>query len=78
VHIHTNYSDGVFALKKWLSKYTAEVGSCRKSITDHDCVDGIDETLEIASKTGLEVFSRIELSFEVLDSKKSKMHIYRL
>jgi hypothetical protein len=36
---------------------------------------GIDEALEIASKTGLEVFFRIELSFEALDSQKSRMHI---
>jgi predicted metal-dependent phosphoesterase TrpH len=39
-------------------------------------VDGIDEALDIASKTGLKVVPGIELSSKIiLDSQKSEMHI---
>ncbi|GHT09672.1 phosphatase [Endomicrobiia bacterium] len=75
MHIHTNYSDGVFAPKE-VVEYASKMKLAAISITDHDCVDGIDEALEIASKTGLEIVPGIELSSEViLDSQKSEMHI---
>ncbi|OEG70737.1 hypothetical protein ATZ36_17345 [Candidatus Endomicrobiellum trichonymphae] len=75
MHIHTNYSDGTFTPQE-AAKYASKVKLAAISITDHDCVDGIDEALDIASKIGLEVVPGIELSSEViLDSQKSEMHI---
>jgi predicted metal-dependent phosphoesterase TrpH len=75
MHIHTNYSDGTFTPQETV-KYASKVKLAAIAITDHDCVDGIDEALEIASKIGLEVVPGIELSSEViLDSQKSEMHI---
>ncbi|MDR0819985.1 MAG: PHP domain-containing protein [Endomicrobium sp.] len=75
MHIHTNYSDGAFTPKE-VVEYASKMKLAAISITDHDCVDGIDEALEIASKTGLEIVPGIELSSEViLDSQKSEMHI---
>jgi predicted metal-dependent phosphoesterase TrpH len=75
MHIHTNYSDGTFTPQEAV-KYASEVKLVAISITDHDCVDGIDEALKFASKVGIEVVPGIELSSEVmLDSQKSEMHI---
>ena len=75
MHIHTNYSDGVFTPKE-VVEYASKMKLVAISITDHDCVDGIDEALEIASKTVIEIVPGIELSSEViLDSLKSEMHI---
>ncbi|OEG69904.1 hypothetical protein ATZ36_07160 [Candidatus Endomicrobiellum trichonymphae] len=75
MHIHTNCSDGTFTPQEAV-KYASKVKLAAISITDHDCVDGINEAQEIASKTVLEVVPGIELSSEVIfDSQKSEMHI---
>ncbi|MDR3257000.1 MAG: PHP domain-containing protein [Endomicrobium sp.] len=75
MHIHTNYSDGVFTPQEAV-EYASKIQLATISITDHDSVDGIDEALEIALKTGIEVIPGIELSSEViLDSQKSEMHV---
>jgi predicted metal-dependent phosphoesterase TrpH len=75
MHIHTNYSDGVFTPSKAV-EYAAKMKLSAISITDHDCVNGIDEALKAGAKTGVEVVPGIELSSEIiLNSQKSEIHI---
>jgi predicted metal-dependent phosphoesterase TrpH len=76
MHVHTDCSDGTFTPQETV-KYASKMELAAIGITDHDCVDGIDEALEIASKTGVEVVPGIELSSEVmlLGSQQSEMHI---
>ncbi|MCL2145520.1 MAG: PHP domain-containing protein, partial [Endomicrobia bacterium] len=56
-------------------EYASKMKLTAVSVTDHDSVDGIDEALEAASKTGMEVIPGIELSSEIGDSAKNEMHI---
>jgi len=75
MHIHTTCSDGAFSPKEAV-EYARKVNLAAVSITDHDSVAGIDEALQAASKTGLEVVPGIELSSEiVLESEKIEVHI---
>ncbi|MDR3071399.1 MAG: PHP domain-containing protein [Endomicrobium sp.] len=75
LHIHTNYSDGVFSPKE-VVEYASKIKLFAIGITDHDSVDGIDEAIEAALGTGVEIVPGIELSAEVtLDSQKSEVHI---
>ncbi len=74
MHIHTNYSDGAFTPSE-VVQYAAKVKLAAISITDHDCVDGIDEALQVAPEYGIEIIPGIELSSEVEGSQKSEMHI---
>jgi len=54
MHIHTTCSDGAFSPKEAV-EYARKVNLAAVSITDHDSIAGIDEALQAASKTGLEV-----------------------
>jgi len=74
LHIHTNWSDGSLTPSEVVG-YAAKMKLAAISITDHDSVDGIDEAVEAASKTSLEVIPGIELSSEVGNSQKAEMHI---
>ncbi|GHT50079.1 phosphatase [Endomicrobiia bacterium] len=75
MHIHTNYSDGVFTPKEAV-EYAAKMKLSAISITDHDCVDGTDEALEAGAETGIEVVPGIELSSEIMfNSRKNEIHI---
>jgi predicted metal-dependent phosphoesterase TrpH len=64
LHIHTSASDGVLSPSQ-----VVRVGHNKRltaiAITDHDTIDGIDEALEAARGTDLEVIPGIELSAEV-------------
>jgi predicted metal-dependent phosphoesterase TrpH len=75
MHIHTNYSDGVFSPKE-VVEYASKMKLLAISITDHDCVNGIDEALIVAKKNNIEVIPGIELSCQVEHNlQKSEMHI---
>ncbi|MCA6085498.1 PHP domain-containing protein [Candidatus Endomicrobiellum agilis] len=75
MHVHTNCSDGAFTPKEAI-EYASKMKLAAIGITDHDSVDGIDEALKAASKTGLEVIPGIELSSEIIsNSQKNEMHI---
>ncbi|MDR2395702.1 MAG: PHP domain-containing protein [Endomicrobium sp.] len=75
MHIHTNYSDGVFSPKE-VVEYANKMNLLAISITDHDCVDGIDEALRAAKKCNIEVIPGIELSCQVeTNLQKNEMHI---
>ena len=69
LHLHTSYSDGVLSPKD-LVNLCYKNGLKHISITDHDCTDGIQESIEIAKHIdGLEVIPGIELS------SQNEMHI---
>lgn len=75
LHIHTNCSDGTFTPSE-VVEYAAKVKLAAISITDHDCVSGIDEAIEAASGSNLEIIPGIELSVMTGDgSNQSEMHI---
>jgi predicted metal-dependent phosphoesterase TrpH len=75
LHIHTNYSDGIFTPRQAV-EYAAKMKLSAISITDHDCVNGIDEALDTGAKIGVEVVPGIELSSEIIfNSQKSEIHI---
>ena len=68
LHVHTTASDGAFTpsqvVEGALAKELAHL-----AITDHDTTAGIDEALEAARGTALEVIPGVELSSE-LDSEE--------
>ncbi|MCK5533490.1 PHP domain-containing protein [bacterium] len=61
LHIHTNYSDGVFTPVEAVN-YAYKVGLAAISITDHDMVGGIKEAIVRGNECGLEVIPGVELS----------------
>ncbi len=65
LHIHSFFSDGTFSPEK-ITKLAAQKGLSAIAITDHDCIDAIGPSLEIANKRGpLEVVPGVELSCEI-------------
>jgi len=61
LHIHTNFSDGLFTPTQVVMK-AKEVGLKAVGISDHDNVDGISEATEVGSHVGVEVVPGVELS----------------
>ena len=63
LHVHSTKSDGSFTPKE-LVEYALEKGLSAFALSDHDTVLGIEEALEAAKGTGLEVIPAIEFSTE--------------
>lgn len=61
LHLHSTASDGTCPPGEVVRKF-AEAGFSIISITDHDSVAGIDETVSEGNKLGIEVIPGIELS----------------
>lgn len=61
LHVHSYYSDGSLSPQE-LVALALDTGLSAFALTDHDTTDGIDEALEAASGTGLEVIPGIEFS----------------
>ncbi len=61
LHIHTNWSDGVFAAD-YMVERGAALGLRAMAITDHDAIRGAVEGAEAGEKYGIEVLPGIELS----------------
>jgi predicted metal-dependent phosphoesterase TrpH len=75
MYINTSCSDGVFSPKKAV-EYALNMKLAAISITDHNCVDGIDEALNCSLQSGIEIIPDIELSSEVeSESGESEIHI---
>lgn len=74
MHIHTNYSDGVFTPEEAV-RHAKKVGLSAIAITDHDCVDAIDAAIEEGKNLGVEVIPGVELSTEIDCPERSEMHI---
>lgn len=74
LHIHTNFSDGVFDPRQAV-RYAGQRGLAAISITDHDTIDGIAEAIDEGKRVGIEVIPGVELSTEVQARERSEMHI---
>ncbi len=61
LHVHSFFSDGALHPSRIVQK-AAEAGLKIISITDHDCVDGIEPALKEGEKTGIEVIPGVELT----------------
>ena len=64
LHLHTTASDGQFSPSE-LVAMALERNLIAIAITDHDTTAGIDEALEAARGTGLEVIPGVEISCDV-------------
>lgn len=63
LHMHSTASDGAFSPAQ-LVKMAVEVGVNGIALTDHDTVEGLDETRRLAEAEGLEFINGIELSIQ--------------
>ena len=61
LHLHTRYSDGRYAPADVVA-VASGAGLGGVAITDHDCVDGIDEALREGGKLGIEVIPGVEIT----------------
>ncbi len=66
LHTHTTYSDGILSPAELLQKAN-ELGLKVIGITDHDSVNGIEESIEIGRDLGIEVVPGVELSTTIDD-----------
>ena len=65
LHIHTHYSDGLMSPTEIINN--AEKRQLLAiSVTDHDTVRGIEESIKIASKTNIILIPGIELSLSLI------------
>lgn len=64
LHCHTTHSDGTFTPGE-LVEEAARRGLAAIAITDHDCVDGIDEAVLAAERTQVQVVPGVEISTDV-------------
>jgi 3',5'-nucleoside bisphosphate phosphatase len=63
LHMHTNYSDGKWPAQQ-LIDYLVAQGYDLVSVTDHDRVDKVASTQDLAAEKGLPVLSGVEMSTE--------------
>ncbi|MBP2681205.1 MAG: hypothetical protein H6Q78_1068 [Candidatus Krumholzibacteriota bacterium] len=63
LHMHSTFSDGLNPPSD-LVRVAQEKRLGAISLTDHDCVDGVNETIEAGRAVGIDVLSGVELSCE--------------
>jgi predicted metal-dependent phosphoesterase TrpH len=63
LHTHTTASDGSLTPAE-LIRYAKEKDLSAVAVTDHDCVDGIEEALAEGRRQGIEVIPGLEISAE--------------
>ncbi|MBD3181973.1 PHP domain-containing protein [Candidatus Poribacteria bacterium] len=66
LHLHTDYSDGVYSPRKIVAKAKG-LGLSAISITDHDILDGIKPAIDAGLEYGVEVIPGVELSAKAYD-----------
>ncbi len=71
LHAHSTASDGSLTPKE-LVRYAADTKLSAMALTDHDCVDGLDEAAAEVEQLGIEVIPAVELS---ADHSDGTMHI---
>ena len=71
LHIHSTASDGIHAPDK-IVDFALKKGLSVISLTDHDSTDGIDQAVEAARGTHLEVIPGIEIN---TDWEETEVHI---
>jgi 3',5'-nucleoside bisphosphate phosphatase len=64
LHLHTTHSDGTFSPQR-LVEEAKSCGLACIALTDHDTVNGIPETAELAQSAGIEFIPGIELTAHV-------------
>ena len=80
LHVHSTKSDGTYTPKE-LVDYATEKGLSAFALTDHDCVDGLDEAIEYANELRAkgveapEVIPAIEVS---TDYEGTEVHVVGL
>lgn len=63
LHTHSAFSDGTFTPAD-LVRYAKEKGLRAIALTDHDCVDGVEEAISTGGEIGVDVIPGLELSAE--------------
>ncbi|UCG52727.1 MAG: PHP domain-containing protein [Candidatus Latescibacterota bacterium] len=63
LHMHSTFSDGLITPAK-LVDMAVEEGLAAISLTDHDCLDGVNEMLAAGRKKNIEILTGVELSSE--------------
>ncbi|HJT55186.1 MAG TPA: PHP domain-containing protein [Ktedonobacteraceae bacterium] len=63
LHMHTNYSDGRWSAEQLIDYLVAE-GFALVAVTDHDRVDKVANTQDLAAQKGLPVLAGVEMSTE--------------
>ena len=71
LHVHTIYSDGLLHPAVIVEK-AVELGLKAIAITDHDCIDGIDEAVRAASGKDIEIIPGVEMSAGI---EEDEIHI---
>jgi 3',5'-nucleoside bisphosphate phosphatase len=61
LHLHSFYSDGTFSLKE-IVEYASTKKLAAVSLTDHDCIAGVQEITGLSERIGLEVVPGVEIS----------------
>lgn len=64
LHMHTRCSDGRLSPSE-LIRHARDSGLHAIAITDHDCVDGLDEAVAVGERLGVQVVPGIEMSVTV-------------
>ena len=68
LHVHTTASDGQLSPTEVVRK-ALDIGLMAMAITDHDTTEGIEEALEAAGGTGLDVIPAVEISTDIPGSE---------
>jgi 3',5'-nucleoside bisphosphate phosphatase len=68
LHVHTNFSDGIYSPEEIVKK-AKKADLSAVAITDHDCVDGIDPALAEGKKLGVKVIPGIEFTTDLPDTE---------
>lgn len=71
LHVHTTASDGILSPYQ-VVKLASELGLKILAITDHDTIDGIEESLKASISYGIKIIPGIELSCEL---EEEEVHI---
>lgn len=68
LHVHSTYSDGTFTPAELVS-LAKKADLSAFALTDHDCVDGIEEAILEGNKSDIEVIPGIEISTSYKDKE---------
>lgn len=66
MHMHSLHSDGSLTPTQ-IVEYAAGIGLKAISLTDHDCVEGIEEAMEVGNRLNVEIIPGLELSATIDD-----------
>jgi len=61
LHIHSTASDGTYSPKEIVER-ALSIGAVAIALTDHDTIDGCVEISDFAKKSGLELYTGVELN----------------